>query len=397
MLSSMVRLSSCIFSNLQEVAPMNQPEEIIVRTADASETKSPSDDHVVKNNAPVISILIPIYNTERYLEQALDSLRAQTFTDFEAICINDGSMDGSRDIIQKYLDKDSRFRVIDKSNSGYGASMNQGIANACGEYIGILEPDDFFEPNALDLLITNAQQSNADVVKANYWFYWSEPEERNQPISVIKPEMANRTLDPQQDPDIYLALPSIWSAIYRREYLINNNIKFLETPGASFQDLGFTFKIWAYTHNVYLLENPILHYRQDNEASSVNNPDKAFCVCTELEEIEHVLQTLPNKDQLKPYVYRMKYDNYMWNYQRLSAELRKQFLKRMVADLKAGKENGEYNPSIFGSWQGKNLEYLLKKPEEFQKKFPINPSKAQKAWYYFKLGGPKLLIDALNR
>lgn len=349
--------------------------------------------------SPKLSILVPIYNTERYLEQALDSLQIQSFRDFEVICINDGSTDGSRDIIQKYLDSDERFKVIDKPNSGYGASMNRGIAEAQGDYIAILEPDDFLEPNALGLLISKAEETGADVVKANYWFYWSEPEEHNQLIRVIKPEMANRVLNPQSEPEIYLALPSIWSAIYKHSYLLDNNIQFLETPGASFQDLSFTFKIWVYTHKVYLLDEPILHYRQDNEASSVNNPEKALCVCTELEEIERTLDLLPagQRKNLSPYVYRIKYDNYIWNYQRLAPELREQFLKQMVQDLRQGREEGDYKPEIFGSWQAKNLEYLLRDPEAFYKKFPINPSRAQKAWYYFKLGGPKLLMDAFNR
>lgn len=100
---------------------------------------------------------VPICNVERYLEECLDSLAAQSFTDFEVLCINDGSTDGSRAIIQSYMDADERFRVIDKPNSGYGASMNMGLANAIGEYIAILESDDFFEPNALELLVDAAR------------------------------------------------------------------------------------------------------------------------------------------------------------------------------------------------------------------------------------------------
>ena len=118
---------------------------------------------------PEISVLIPIYNVESYLEECLDSLRAQTFRDFEAICINDGSTDGSRDIIQKYLDLDSRFKVIDKPNSGYGASMNLGLEQATGTYLAILESDDKFEPNALEFLYQTATQHEAEVVKADFW------------------------------------------------------------------------------------------------------------------------------------------------------------------------------------------------------------------------------------
>ena len=86
-----------------------------------------------EGSAPAISVLVPICNSEQYLEQALDSLIAQTFTDFEALCINDGSTDGSLDIIKRYMEKDQRFRLIDKDNSGYGASMNLGIDTARGE------------------------------------------------------------------------------------------------------------------------------------------------------------------------------------------------------------------------------------------------------------------------
>ena len=203
--------------------------------------------------APAVSVLVPICNTERYLEQALDSLLAQTFTDFEVLCINDGSSDGSLDIIKRYMANDQRFRLIDKDNSGYGASMNLGIDTARGEYIGILEPDDFFEPNALELLYGLAKGANAsgssadasastgaaaesdaiaaenakasenaapkghsngseaanggnaeraetpvDVAKANYWFYWSTPKERNQLISVSTSDMAAAPFSPRE-------------------------------------------------------------------------------------------------------------------------------------------------------------------------------------------------------
>ena len=170
--------------------------------------------------APTISVLVPICNSEQYLEQALDSLIAQTFSDFEALCINDGSTDGSLDIIKRYMEKDQRFRLIDKDNSGYGASMNLGIDTARGEYIGILEPDDFFEPNALELLYGLVKDASADapvdVAKANYWFYWSTSKERNQLISVCKPPMTDAPFNPRDVREVFYCIPSIWSALYRR-------------------------------------------------------------------------------------------------------------------------------------------------------------------------------------
>ena len=86
---------------------------------------------------PRVSLLVPIYNVEKYLRECLDSARNQTLQDIEVICINDGSKDSSRTIIQEYLDADERFRVIDKENSGYGVSMNMGLEAARGDYVGI--------------------------------------------------------------------------------------------------------------------------------------------------------------------------------------------------------------------------------------------------------------------
>ena len=99
--------------------------------------------------APAVSVLVPIYNVERYLRQCLESLRDQTLADIEVICINDGSTDSSRDIIEGFL-SDPRFRVIDKPNSGYGASMNRGLDEARGRYLAILESDDFLDAPALE-------------------------------------------------------------------------------------------------------------------------------------------------------------------------------------------------------------------------------------------------------
>ena len=193
--------------------------------------------------APAVSVLVPICNVERYLEECLDSLLAQTFSDFEAICINDGSTDGSRAIIQRYLDADPRFRVIDKPTSGYGASMNLGLDHAAGAYIAILESDDFYEPNALELLVSAARANVSDVVKADFYLYWSQPEPRDELFGILDERQVGRTMRPLDDVAIFFRKPSIWSALYKADFLRASGIRFLETPGASYQDAGFNFKV----------------------------------------------------------------------------------------------------------------------------------------------------------
>lgn len=351
-----------------------------------------------QKKAPLVSVLVPIYNVERYLEACLDSLLAQTLADFEAILINDGSTDGSRDIIQRYLDLDERFVVIDKENSGYGASMNRGLDKACGTYVAILESDDLYEPDALEKLCKAAEECGAEVAKANFWLYWSQPQERTERYEVVGPEMAGRVCKPLDDPDktIFFQKPSIWSAVYRRDFLCRTGIRFLETPGASFQDTSFNFKVWALADWVVYIDDCVLFYRQDNESSSVNNPSKAYCVCDEHAEMHRFLEQHPAIDQVLRGVFeRMKFDTYMWNACRLSEDLAEEFLDRAREELLEDWSRGRIDESILGVYKRTDLRYLLEDPESFKRAFPSYGGNNATAIlrHYLDLGGPILVFS----
>lgn len=101
---------------------------------------------------PAVSIVIPCYNVEAYLPEVLDSVLGQTLENIEAICVNDGSTDGTLDVIKSYAARDSRIVIIDKPNGGYGHSMNKGMDMATGEYIGIVESDDYILPTMYEKL-----------------------------------------------------------------------------------------------------------------------------------------------------------------------------------------------------------------------------------------------------
>ena len=94
---------------------------------------------------PTVSVIIPIFNVEKYLAQCLDSIRAQD-EPLQVLCVNDGSTDGSKEIIERYVELDSRFVLVDKPNGGYGNAVNVGLDHATGDYISIIEPDDWIEP-----------------------------------------------------------------------------------------------------------------------------------------------------------------------------------------------------------------------------------------------------------
>ncbi|MDO4443813.1 MAG: glycosyltransferase family 2 protein [Slackia sp.] len=348
---------------------------------------------------PLVSLLVPIYNVERYLRECLDSACSQTLRDIEIICINDGSTDSSPDIIREYMQRDERVRMIDKANSGYGASMNKGLAAAQGRYIGILESDDFFEEDALEVLVAAAEKHDAQVVKANFWLYWSVPEEKNELFEIVDEDMADRPVNPTEEPGIFYAKPSIWSALYRRDFLEEHGIRFLETPGASFQDSAFNFKVWASAERVAFVRDAVLHYRQDNESSSVNSPSKVYCICDEHAEMDRFLDEHPEKQVLRGVKEKVKLDNYLWNYERLASPLDDEFLQRMHEEFKADLEAGHVDFEVFEPWKKEDFLVICESPELFKAGRASSNAKGaiSKARCYVQEGGISLLVKGLAR
>ncbi|MBR5318650.1 MAG: glycosyltransferase [Peptococcaceae bacterium] len=319
---------------------------------------------------PKVSIVIPIYNVEKYLRQCLDSVVNQTLKEIEIICVNDGSKDSSLAIMQEYAAKDSRVKIIDKENSGYGHSMNCGFAMATGEYVGIVESDDYAELNMFETLYERAKQHNLDVVKSGYYLYYSIPNEKNEKVEIVSKVISNRTICPRNDfkskmemVEFFNIKPTIWSAIYRKDFLENNDIKFNETPGASYQDAGFNFKVWACAERIQLVQDAFLHYRQDNENSSVNSKGKVFCVCDEYEEMDRFLNERPQlKAKLECLKNRIKYDTYMWNYDRLGLKFKYIFIERASGEFKSDMENGTLDKEYFEWYKWKDLQKLIEDP-----------------------------------
>jgi glycosyltransferase involved in cell wall biosynthesis len=121
---------------------------------------------------PKVSVIVPIYNVEKYLRQCLDSVVNQTLRDIEIICVNDGSPDKCPQIADEYAARDDRIIVIHQPNGGYGVAVNKGIAAATGEYVAIVEPDDFIDSNMYQTLYETAKKNNTDVVKSAFYIYY---------------------------------------------------------------------------------------------------------------------------------------------------------------------------------------------------------------------------------
>lgn len=363
------------------------------------------------SSSPLVSVLVPICNVEKYLDQCLDSIQKQTFLDIEVICINDGSTDGSLGIIQSYVDRDSRFRLIDKQNTGYGDSMNRGIDAAKGKYIAIVESDDFLDSDALEYMASRSEEERLDVFKCNFWFYWSNPGEqrlyrKNLYHQLASTEMIAAGVHRARDlPEIFFAKASIWSALYRRDFLNENNIRFLPTPGASYQDAGFSFKVFALAERCAYSGRAFLHYRQDNESSSVNNPGKVYCICDEHREIKRFLyEDHPElRKELDPIRAKVKLYNYRWNYFRLGRDLQKEFLEQFSLEMREEQNSGvvrncgvDMRGYDFAPGEVREVKEIAYQPDIYWVHTHSEGSKLRAVKESMRYGGPVLLIKAIK-
>ena len=321
------------------------------------------------NAQPKVSILVPTYNVERYLPQCLDALCAQSLRDIEIVCINDGATDSSPEILRSYAAKDARIRIIDKLNSGYGASLNRGLAEARGEYIGIVEPDDFPERSMFKKLYRAARRCNADVAKCNFYNYFDGTDHVWYNFANWK---YRAPFNPADQPDIICSIPAIWTGLYRREFLQCEGIQFRETPGAAFQDTGFTMKVWFAAETAVLVKKPLLHYRMDNPGSSSKTTDKVFTVCDELASAEAFLRERPTRAAAFLSWFAVdKWGKYRWNYERIAATEHEAFVERMLAEYAAAQRAGELDFSLFADEDAKMLRELLANgPKQFAAAHP---------------------------
>lgn len=321
----------------------------------------------MSSKIPSVSIIIPTYNVEKYLRQCMESVLIQTLEDIEIVCIDDGSTDKSGEILDEYASKDERIKVVHKENAGYGHSMNLGISLARGKYIGIVEPDDYIKPNMYRVLYEAAEKHNVDFVKSDSYQIWG----KNIVYAALtsKSEYYNRVIFPAKNPEIFKFLMFNWSGLYRRDFLTANDIKHNETPGASYQDNGFHFQIFALANSCYFLNEAYYCYRRDNEASSVHNKSKLSLAKVECDYIKSFIDTHPKaaENYMQAYYFR-KYDTFIFTYYRLDKKLKKEFLKIFADEFRTPFLEGKIDKTYLGVKNYKNLSLLINSPDKFWRK-----------------------------
>lgn len=199
----------------------------------------------------MISIIIPVYNVEPYLPRCLDSVAGQTYGDFEAILIDDGSSDRSGAICDKYAAQDSHFRVIHQPNGGVSVARQTGLEAARGEYVIHIDPDDWVEPDMLEELYTKALEENADIVVSDFFMgkrYYS------QAFEPLTAKSLTRGMLFQQ------LHGSCWNKLMKRTCYSAHHIKFEPTDICIKEDLLFNLRLLQYNPKVTYLPRAFYHY-----------------------------------------------------------------------------------------------------------------------------------------
>ncbi len=199
-----------------------------------------------------VSVIVPVYNAEKYLKKCLESVCNQTLKDFEIICVNDCSTDDSLSILNQYAENDSRIKVIDfKENKGVSVARNTGIELSTGEFIGFLDADDFIDLNFYEILYNKSIETNADVVKGN--IARVDEDYAKLPVAI--------SIDLNSSVKTHKAYFHciFTTGIYRRSIVLDNNIKFLEEVSC-FEDPYFIIKLMPHINNVAVVDSANYYY-----------------------------------------------------------------------------------------------------------------------------------------
>ncbi|MDD3053776.1 MAG: glycosyltransferase family 2 protein [Endomicrobiaceae bacterium] len=215
-----------------------------------------------------ISIIVPVYNVEKYLRQCLDSILSQTFKNFECICINDGSLDSSLSILKEYSEIDKRIKIISQENKGLSVTRNVGIKQSSGKYITFIDSDDWITNGYLEKLYNVIISTDADIVRASYKFYYQK-EDIYQSAKIRAIHKINNINNDLERLYKGYAGAFVWGKLYKTNLLKDNNIYFYE--GKSSEDCPFSALAFLYAKNIVFINYELYIYRKQVISITSNN------------------------------------------------------------------------------------------------------------------------------
>lgn len=227
---------------------------------------------------PLVSIVIPVYNTEKFLPQCLNSVLMQTYTDIEVVCVNDGSLDKSGDILKDYESNDKRVKVVSIENRGLSGARNEGLNHCSGDYLLFVDSDDWIDNNTIEVALENAINYKADIV---LWNYVKEYSKKSVPVDVFNQlsyfneddfvqlyqQLIGLTGERLKTPSQCDSISTAWGKLYRTQIIKDNAIQFVDTRIIGTEDLLFNAEYFGFCKTAVAISNRFNHYRKQNSSS----------------------------------------------------------------------------------------------------------------------------------
>ena len=239
-----------------------------------------------------VSVIVPFYNVENYIEKCLNTLVHQTLEDIEIILVNDGSQDRSMVVVKKFLEQyPDKITYLEKENGGLSDARNYALPYAKGEYIAFLDSDDYVEKTMYKDMYELAKKEDSDMVECN--FYWEYPNKKKEDIGVVyngKKEMLEKVR------------VVAWNKLIKKEVLEKSKVTF--PKGYRYEDVEFTYKLIPYLDKVSFLKKPCVHYIQ-REGSISNNQNERNKEIFDV--LEHVIDFYKENDLYNEYKYELEY------------------------------------------------------------------------------------------
>lgn len=310
-------------------------------------------------NLPTISVIIPVFNTEKYLEKCLNSVLGQTFQDIEVICVDDGSTDSSLNILRDYERKDQRVTVLSKEHGDAGAARNFGMKYATGSYFSFLDADDFFEHEMLEKAYNCAISENSDLVVFRSNAFYEDTKEYvdcNWTIhEKLLPEKSPFSADDVQKDFFKLFVGWPWDKLFSSDLIKDNNIYFQEQRTTN--DLLFVFSALLKANRISIIDDILAHHRKYKTSISNTREETYTCFISALSSLKEKLIEWGMFSR-----FERDYVNYclhfsLWNLKTLTWPIQEQLYKMLKEDVfdKMGVNNRKkeyfYNQSEYNFYE----------------------------------------------
>lgn len=344
-----------------------------------------------------ITVIVTVHNAEKYLRECLESIIRQTFSDIEILCMDGGSIDASPRILREYAEKDNRIRIIDDPDTGYGHKVNEGIGKAAGKYISVLESDDIYMENMLEKLYAVMEQYDVDYANGDYIEFTDVGSQRFYMLrQMYEDEDYGRLQQSGKHPEKMRQIARYWTGMFKRDFLLGNNIRMNESPGASFQDLSFRFLTSALAETSYHLKEAVYLYRSDNPDSSVHDPRKAAVTADEYAFLKGELE---KRKIINPFIwqhfYTWKYKDFYANMARFQGDAREALFHRSYRELEI--DRGIMEKNGYGKSCGTIWDFLTKPKEEIAEEITeryqaIRQENCKRRTFYEKIGNRPFIL-----